>query len=389
MIKRISVNAFKSLVDFELELDSKFNCIIGLNGAGKSSVLQLFSYVSALLEGKVEGWLRERGWEEKDISSHFFPSRETFDLVLDIDISDMQLRWEATHNWKKGLCTSETLTDLTNSQQLIRLYQGRLKTKRESFPDLIFKYTGSIFSALDDSALPQEAVIFRNFMTNVDSHDLLSPKVMRAGRFASAGKIGSAGEYLISYIHNLDENSQNILLKNLYGYFPQIVNIDTKTELNGTLSLLLTERFYNDDGSHVDVVTNAKHINDGMLRILIILASQRSSSRFQQFDEIENGVNSEITEKLVETFIRSPQQVLVTTHSPIVLNFIDEELAKNAVHLVYKNSQGHTKTIRFFDLGSTNRKLEALAPGEAMLDLHLSDVALEAENTRAERLSES
>ena len=389
MIKRISVNAFKSLVDFELELDSKFNCIIGLNGAGKSSVLQLFSYVSALLEGKVERWLRERGWEEKDVASHFFPSRETFDLVLDIELSDKQLRWEATYNWKKGLCTSEALTDLTNGQQLIRLYQGRLKTKRESFPDLIFKYTGSIFSALDDSALPQEAVIFRNYMTNVDSHDLLSPKVMRTGRFASAGKLGSAGEYLISYIHNLDESSQDILLKTLYGYFPQIVNIDTKTELNGTLSLLLTERFYYDNGLHVDVVTNAKHINDGMLRILIILASQRSSSKFQQFDEIENGVNSEITEKLVETFIRSPQQVLVTTHSPIVLNFIDEELAKNAVHLVYKNRQGHTKTTKFFELDSTNRKLEALAPGEAMLDLHLSNVAQEAENTRAERLSES
>ena len=224
-------------------------------------------------------------------------------------------------------------------------------------------------------------------MTNVDSHDLLSPKVMRSGRFASAGKIGSAGEYLISYIHNLDKNSQDILLKNLYGYFPQVVNIETKTELNGTLSLLLTERFYNDDGSHV--VTNAKHINDGMLRILIILASQRSSSKFQQFDEIENGVNSEITEKLVETFIRSPQQVLVTTHSPIVLNFIDEELAKSSVHLVYKNSHGHTKTIRFFELDSTDRKLEALAPGEAMLDLHLSDVAQEAENSRIERSKKS
>jgi len=386
MIKTISVSAFKSLVDFELNLDSKFNCIIGLNGAGKSSVLQLFSYVSALLEGKIERWLSERGWEEKDVASHFFPTRETFDLVLDIELSDKQLRWEATYNWKRGLCTSERLTDLANGHQLLRLYQGRLKTKRQIFPELIFKYSGSILSALDDSVLPQEAVIFRNFMTNVDSHDLLSPKVMRSGRFASAGKIGSAGEYLISYIHNLEKSARDTLRTNLYGYFPQVVNIDTKTELDGTLSLLLTERFYNEDGSHTDVVTNAKHINDGMLRILIILASQRSSSKFQQFDEVENGVNSEITEKLVETFIRSPQQVLITTHSPIILNFIDEELAKNSVHLVYKNSQGHTKTTKFFDLDSTARKLEALAPGEAMLDLHLSDVAKEAEKSRIEGL---
>lgn len=379
MIKRISVSAFKSLVDFELNLDSKFNCIIGLNGAGKSSVLQLFSYVSALIEGKIDRWLSERGWEEKDVASHFFPTRETFDLVLDIELSDKQLRWEATYNWKRGLCTSETLTDLANGHQLLRLYQGRLKTKRDTIPELIFKYSGSILSVLDDSALPQEAVIFRNFMTNVDSHDLLSPKVMRSGRFASEGKIGSAGEYLISYIHKLDKNSQDILLKNLYGYFPQVVKIETKTELNGTLSLLLTERFYHEDGSHVDVVTNAKHINDGMLRILIILASQRTSSKFQQFDEVENGVNSEITEKLVEAFINSPQQVLITTHSPMVLNYIEDDLAKNSITLVYKNKQGHTKATKLFALPSLTKKLNSLAPGDAMLDVYLKDAAEEAE----------
>ncbi|HIF6019917.1 TPA: AAA family ATPase [Vibrio parahaemolyticus] len=379
MIKRISVSAFKSLVDFELNLDSKFNCIIGLNGAGKSSVLQLFSYVSALIEGKIDRWLSERGWEEKDVASHFFPTRETFDLVLDIELSDKQLRWEATYNWKRGQCTSETLTDLANGHQLLRLYQGRLKTKRDTIPDLIFKYSGSILSALDDSALPQEAVIFRNFMTNIDSHDLLSPKVMRSGRFASEGKIGSAGEYLISYIHKLDKNSQDILLKNLYGYFPQVVKIETKTELNGTLSLLLTERFYNDDGSHTDVVTNAKHINDGMLRILIILASQRTSSKFQQFDEVENGVNSEITEKLVEAFINSPQQVLITTHSPMVLNYIEDELAKSSITLVYKSKQGHTKATKLFALPSLTKKLNSLAPGDAMLDVYLKDAADEAE----------
>lgn len=379
MIKKISVSAFKSLVDFELNLDSKFNCIIGLNGAGKSSVLQLFSYVSALIEGKIDRWLSERGWEEKDVASHFFPTRETFDLVLDIELSDKQLRWEATYNWKRGLCTSETLTDLANGHQLLRLYQGRLKTKRDTIPDLIFKYPGSILSALDDSALPQEAVIFRNFMTDIDSHDLLSPKVMRSGRFASEGKIGSAGEYLISYIHKLDKNSQDILLKNLYGYFPQVVKIETKTELNGTLSLLLTERFYNDDGSHTDVVTNAKHINDGMLRILIILASQRTSSKFQQFDEVENGVNSEITEKLVEAFINSPQQVLITTHSPMVLNYIEDELAKSSITLVYKNKQGHTKATKLFALPSLTKKLNSLAPGDAMLDVYLKDAADEAE----------
>ncbi|WP_440464405.1 AAA family ATPase [Psychrobacter sp. ASPA161_6] len=380
MIRRISVNAFKSLVDFELILDSKFNCIIGLNGAGKSSVLQLFSYVSALFSGDVDHWLNEREWEAKDVASHFFPNRSTMDLIVDIDISGKQLRWKAKYNWEKGFCTSETLTDLLNNEQFVHVHQRKLKTKRDNFPELIFKYSGSILSVLDDSALPQEAIIFRKFMTSIDSHDLLSPKVMRAGRFASAGKVGSAGEYLISYIHNLDKKSRDVLSINLRSYFPQVVKIETKTELNGTLSLFLTELFYNKDGSNVKVVTNARHINDGMLRILTILAIQRSSSKFQQFDEIENGVNSEITEKLVEAFINSPQQVLVTTHSPMVLNYIEDEIARRSVIFVYKNKLGHTKAHKLFALPSLTNKLDSLAPGDAMLDIYLKDAAKEAES---------
>ena len=380
MIRRISVNVFKSLVDFELILDSKFNCIIGLNGAGKSSVLQLFSYVSALFRGDVDHWLNEREWEAKDVASHFFPNRSTMDLIVDIDISGKQLRWKAKYNWEKGLCTSETLTDLLNNEQFVHVHQRKLKTKRDNFPELIFKYSGSILSVLDDSALPQEAIIFRKFMTSIDSHDLLSPKVMRAGRFASAGKVGSAGEYLISYIHNLDKKSRDVLSINLRSYFPQVVKIETKTELNGTLSLFLTELFYNKDGSNVKVVTNARHINDGMLRILTILAIQRSNSKFQQFDEIENGVNSEITEKLVEAFINSPQQVLVTTHSPMVLNYIEDEIARRSVIFVYKNKLGHTKAHKLFALPSLTNKLDSLAPGDAMLDIYLKDAAKEAES---------
>jgi len=44
-VKKIKVNNFKSLVDFECPLD-KFNCLVGLNGSGKSTVLQAFDFLS-------------------------------------------------------------------------------------------------------------------------------------------------------------------------------------------------------------------------------------------------------------------------------------------------------------------------------------------------------
>lgn len=51
-ISRLEVNNFKSLVDFEMDLP-KFSCLIGLNGAGKSTVLQFIDFLSQL--GKHSG----------------------------------------------------------------------------------------------------------------------------------------------------------------------------------------------------------------------------------------------------------------------------------------------------------------------------------------------
>ena len=68
MIKSIWIDNFKSLVDFELEL-TKFSCLVGLNGSGKSTVLQAMDFLSQLMVGDLDGWLEERHWERADLNS--------------------------------------------------------------------------------------------------------------------------------------------------------------------------------------------------------------------------------------------------------------------------------------------------------------------------------
>ena len=63
-IKSIEANNFKSLVDFRIEL-AQFNCLIGLNGSGKSTVLQFIDFVSQLVRGDMKGWLNERKWNHQ------------------------------------------------------------------------------------------------------------------------------------------------------------------------------------------------------------------------------------------------------------------------------------------------------------------------------------
>ena len=68
MIKSVWVDNFKSLVDFELEL-AKFNCVVGLNGSGKSTVLQALDFVSQLMVGDIDDWLKLRHWKSADLNS--------------------------------------------------------------------------------------------------------------------------------------------------------------------------------------------------------------------------------------------------------------------------------------------------------------------------------
>ena len=380
MLELIQVSAFKSLVDFELKL-TKFNCIIGLNGSGKSTVLQLISYISSIFQGNTQKWLEDRDWANSEVVSQFKPTRKTIDIVLEFTFGEKTYLWRGTYNWDNGTCTKESLFDNTHETELVyRVYNNQYKSIHGALININFNYKGSILSILSDDVIPHDAKRIKEYMENIESHDLLSPNVMRSGQYSRQGTLGSSGQFLIDHIHRLSDRERDLTRDNLAIYFPQVFKLETKTQLNGTLSMSISERFYNEDGKDLDITTDARHINDGMLRMLNILANQRSISRFQLFDEIENGVNPEVTEKLMNSFTSSPQQTLVTTHSPMVLNYLDEDLAVKSIIFVYKQKNGITRAKHLFEIPSAKAKLEELAPGEVMIDLYLQEVASEAES---------
>lgn len=53
MIKSISINNFKSIVDLKLPL-GQFNVLIGENGCGKSNILESIAFGTAALSNKLE-----------------------------------------------------------------------------------------------------------------------------------------------------------------------------------------------------------------------------------------------------------------------------------------------------------------------------------------------
>lgn len=123
--------------------------------------------------------------------------------------------------------------------------------------------------------------------------------------------------------------------------------------------------------------TPARHVNDGLLRLLAVLSQLASNEQFLLFDEIENGINPELVEFLVDALVESEHQVMVTTHSPVILNYLDDDIARKGVIYLYKNAKGATQAIRLFEIPSLAEKLRVMGPGEAFIDTQLT--ALEEE----------
>ena len=56
----------------------------------------------------------------------------------------------------------------------------------------------------------------------------------------------------------------------------------------------------------------------------------------------------------------------------MVLNFIEDEVAKAGVICLYKTSEGYTRAVRLFDIPSMAKKLQFMGPGEAFIDTDLT-----------------
>ena len=366
-ITKFHIDNFKSLVDFELSL-TKLTCLIGLNGSGKSTVTQALDFVAQMFKGDLPGWLEQRAWKAADLNSRLL-RKSNIDLGIEAQQAGLQYVWTGSFNRSLLRCTRESLR--VGGQVLFSVADGAIATARHDAAargEIAFKYQGSVLSALTDEAFPDAAVWrFRDFMRGITSLDLLSPEALRRRAHSSPGGLGLGGERLSAFIHELPRHKLDELLKKLTQCYPRLERIFSTSLRGGWKELSVSEQF-----GKTRIHTEARHINDGMLRLMAILAETLTDSAFLLFDEIENGINPELVEFLLDTLLAAPQQVLVTTHSPMILNFLEDDVARAGVQYLYRGDDGRTRSVPFFSIPSLSAKLAVMGPGEAFVDTDLS-----------------
>lgn len=366
----IKANNFKSLVDFSLPF-SKFNCLVGLNGSGKSTVLQFIDFLSQQVSGDIDEWLDSRQWSARDLNSTL-TKQSNITFTVELSYSGKPVIWEGSFNRTELFCTAEKIT--WGGKTLLNVADGKFSLPTEDLQaPITFAYQGSILSQLRENQLPKELVAFKTFFNELNALDMLSPEMLR-DQHISGKTLGAGGKMLSSFISNMTKEEKVNLVATLKELYPSLVKVDATVQKSaGTVRLEIEEKF----GEKI-IKTEARHINDGLLRFMAIFAQLTKKQSALLLDEIENGVNPELIEKLVDSLVEANTQVIVTTHSPMILNYMEDDVARAGVVYLYKNAQGATQAIRLFDIPSMQRKLKFMGPGEAYEDTILENLAPEA-----------
>jgi predicted ATPase len=384
ILQRIYLDNFKSLVDFSLPPKkdpvslSSFSCLVGLNGSGKSTVLQAFDFLAQLPQGNIDDWLEKRKWKAEELTTK---NSKKFIIAFEIVLhfQGKEGVWKGAYNIRTKRCTSETIFE--DGKRILSVNEGKLSLfSAENKSPISVKeliYQGSILSVynLDEKKYPAVKAV-REFSNGMKSLELLNPQLIKS-RSRSAEDVGFGGEKLTAFYHSLTADVKDIIQTELQTFYPRVQKIVSSSLRAGWKTLTVEESFETETKGNLE--TETIHLNDGMLRILTIITQMQTSHTCLLLDEIENGINPELVEQLMDYLVKGKKQVMVTTHSPMVLNYLDDDIATKGVFLIYRTAAGHTRCARFFNSTLAKNKLSLLGPGEVYVGTSLDEIAQELE----------
>lgn len=393
MIESISINNFKSYLEFSVDL-SPITIIAGDNGSGKSSFLQALAFLKAACTTSVYSFLDARNLEVNDIVSNVatrltkiirFSVRFAFD-------DQSKLQWDITFLTERSKnriwLRSEEVTDIeAGSTYLAYDSTGgrRLNEGTGTFEPLpAGTYDSSMTKIIDEKQKNNFPHLFaiRNFFENTEVLDLLNPRQMRRSSRVSNRTLGEYGEKLPSLIYLLSKDEKEDIKRNLQNLLPNLSDVDSSVGRAGWTRLATKEDYR---GLEHPITVPAGDISDGTLRLIALFSIQslNHSGGALLLDEVEDGINARNLEAVLEFFKsyqkQKNQQIIITTHSSILLDYADPEM----ILCFLRDEDGRTDCFHMTDSALLREKLEFLYPGEAISSLTKEEWASASEEQQS------
>mgnify|MGYP000561903251 CR=1 FL=1 len=116
--------------------------VLGANGAGKSTVLQVLDFISQVMIGQVQEWLDARGWKSHDLNCKL---RKENNVTLKVSYrtgTGQSLIWRAAFNRTTLRCSGETIT--LEGEKILHSTGQDFRINGKPKQDIAFVYQGSL-----------------------------------------------------------------------------------------------------------------------------------------------------------------------------------------------------------------------------------------------------
>ncbi|PAX59731.1 AAA family ATPase [Brunnivagina elsteri] len=362
MLSKLRVQHYKSLFDTEVDLEP-LTVFIGPNGSGKSNICEALFVLSDFLEKLIKNTIPQN-------AIHLFTQS-----LIKANNNQQEIKskfWQGKQDYLLFEVSTLPTTDNTNfiSDILLRL----------DYPQQIFEFL-PIYSIKSDKVASHT---FTSQLTD-KSRNILVSNQYSDSPLANALKKVSIYDFApislssnIPSSHGMDKTGQgivdalaDILLNNRKSFdeleerltrlVPNIQRISLHRREDRTFVMELIDRY---SEHHIP----ASDISDGTLRILAFLTAlyQDNTPSIICFEEIENGVHPWLLHKMMELLkiistdgiTGKPVQVLITTHSPLLLNYVEphqvravelDNEGKTQIHALPVDSERFQKALEAYD----------------------------------------
>ena len=385
MLKRIKIQGYKSLADVEVYLQP-LTVLFGPNASGKSNLLDALHLLARIANSRT---LREafappyRGlpiesftFDSKGILGLLEQERVSFAFEADVELSQsvveaVNQKIRSSRNIKtvaegKKVNSGSTITSVHERNLSYRIEiemlpkAGILRIANEALTLLNAegeKLGGLVSENFSDASfLAQPPYGYEPLLPYIDAlrqefanwffHYFEPHMQMRVTTpVKEVRHIGLMGEDLSAFFNTLrvlDERQFKGLEKALRVMIPSMTSIDVQTNNLGEIELSIKEG---------DKPVSTRVLSDGTIRILglLTLSGAKEHSSLIGLEEPENGIyphQMSLIASLLESRTNSGEQMIVTTHSPVLLDLI----AKDSLFLCRKRN-GSTQIMPLSVLG--------------------------------------
>lgn len=347
MIKTLNIKNFKSIVDIKMPL-SRFNVIIGENGCGKSNILEAIAFAASASVDKMDVLSMEgRGirvtsprfmqaaFEETDNDDIFIKidtfKSEAVEFSLFYNTDTKPAQWEERRHY----LASNSFNDLEG---------------REHFDAILEQIKMHFYLTKDTSGNIRIEPKF-NIIPELASFIIYSLSENELRRFdnPSNNMLRKDGTGLFSYLKQLAQTEQgkvslHEIRKNMeiLDWFDSMEIPENVISTDNTIHL--KDRYIDETLSYFD----QRSANEAFLYLLFyftLFISEETPSFFA-IDNIESSLNPKLcrvfTQRIIELAEKYDKQVIVTTHSPYVLDGLDIDKDSQRLFVVRRNIDGHT-----------------------------------------------